>query len=102
MLTYKNTGIQKYILDRICEIDDEIVNEDPEYQELGKPVDEWKQQLAAKLPPEDAKLLENYERSWVTQVCRHEEILFSEGLMEGMMFGYWVAKVGQGMEKIKV
>jgi hypothetical protein len=31
MLTYHNTGIQKYILDRICEIDDEIVPEDPEY-----------------------------------------------------------------------
>jgi hypothetical protein len=102
MLTYHNTGIQKYILDRICEIDDEIVNEDPEYQELGERVDECKQQLAAKLPPEDAKLLENYERSWVAQVCRHEEILFSEGLMEGMMFGYWVAVVGRGVEKIKV
>jgi hypothetical protein len=102
MLTYKNTGIQKYILDRICEIDDEIVPEDPEYQELGKPVDECKQQLAAKLPPEDAKLLENYERSRVAQVCRHEEILFSEGLMEGMMFGYWVAVISQGVDKIKV
>jgi hypothetical protein len=102
MLTDKNTGIQNYILDRICEIDDEIVPEDPEYQELGKPVDECKQQLAAKLPPEDAKLLENYERSRVTQVCRHEEILFSEGLMEGMMFGYWVAAISQGVDKVKV
>jgi hypothetical protein len=50
MLTYHNTGIQKYILDRICEIDDEIVNEDPEYRELLERVDEWKKQLAPKLP----------------------------------------------------
>ncbi|HBE78242.1 MAG TPA: hypothetical protein DDW65_10750 [Firmicutes bacterium] len=102
MLTDKDLGIQKYILDLICAIDDEIVPEDPEYRELGKPVDEWKQQLAAKLSPEDAKLLENYERSRVSQVCRHEEILFNEALMEGMMFGYWVAAISQGVEKIKV
>jgi hypothetical protein len=102
MLTYKNTGIQKYILDRICEIDDEIVNEDPEYRELGERVDECKQQLTAKLPPEDEKMLEKYEGSWVAQVCRQEEILFNEALMEGMMFGYWVAVVGRGVEKIKV
>ncbi|HBE76792.1 MAG TPA: hypothetical protein DDW65_03290 [Firmicutes bacterium] len=102
MLTYKNTGIKKYILDRICEIDDEIVNEDPEYRELGERVDECKQQLAAKLPPEDEKMLEKYEGSWVAQVCRQEEILFSEGLMEGMMFGYWVAVISQGVDKVKV
>jgi hypothetical protein len=102
MLTYKNTGIQKYILDRICEIDDEIVNEDPEFMELGERVDEWKKQLAAKLPPEDEKLLEDYEGSWIAQLCRQEEILFSEALMEGMMFGYWVALVGRGGEKITV
>jgi hypothetical protein len=102
MLTYKNTGIQKYILDRICEIDDEIVNEDPEYQKPGELVDEWKKQLAAKLPPEDEKMLGDYEGSWVAQLCRQEEIIFNEALMEGIMFGYWVAMVNRGGEKIVV
>jgi hypothetical protein len=41
----------KYILDRICLINDEIIIEDPEYQELMERVDEWKKQIAAKLPP---------------------------------------------------
>jgi hypothetical protein len=54
------------------------------------------------LPPEDEKMLEKYEGRWVAQVCRQEKILFSEALMEGMMFGYWVAAVGRGVEKIKV
>ena len=58
--------------------------------------------IAAKLTPEDQQLLEDYEGSWLAQLCRQEEIIFSEGLMEGMMFGYWVALVGGGVEKIKV
>jgi hypothetical protein len=102
MLTYKNTGIQKYILDRLTQIDDEIVNNDPEYLELMERVDEWKQQIAAKLTPEDDKLLESYEGRWIAQLCRHEEIIFNEALMEGMMFGYWVALISRGVEKIVV
>jgi hypothetical protein len=72
MLNYHCTGIPKYILDRICQIDDEIVNDDPQYRELGKQVDEWN----AKLPPEDHQLLEDYEGGWMAQLCRQEELVF--------------------------
>jgi flagellar biosynthesis/type III secretory pathway protein FliH len=102
MLTYKNNGIQKYILDRICQINDEIIIEDPEYQELLEQVDQHKKQITAKLPPEDHKLLEDYEGRWIAQLCRQEEIIFNEALMEGMLFGYWVALVARGVEKITV
>ena len=91
MLNYHGTGIQKYILDRLTQIDDEIINNDPKYRELMEQVDEWKKKIAAKLPPEDQELLENYEGRWIARLCRHEEIIFNEALMEGMMFGYWVA-----------
>ena len=102
MLDYHSTGIQKFILDRLTQINDEIVNDDPKYRELGKQVDEWKKQIAAKLPPEGHKLLEDYEGSWMAQLCRQEEIIFNEALMEGMIFGYWVALVARGVEKITV
>jgi hypothetical protein len=36
MLTYKDIGIKKFILDRLNQIDDEIVNIDPEYKKLGE------------------------------------------------------------------
>jgi hypothetical protein len=36
MLTDKDIGIKKFILDRITQIDDEIVNIDPEYKQLGE------------------------------------------------------------------
>jgi hypothetical protein len=28
-----------------------------------------------------------------------DEIVYSEGLMDGIMFGYWVAMVGRGVGK---
>ncbi|NLW47003.1 MAG: hypothetical protein GXY86_06670 [Firmicutes bacterium] len=34
MLNYKKTGIQKFILDRITQINYEIIVKDPEYKEL--------------------------------------------------------------------
>ena len=102
MLTYKNSGIQKFILDRICEINDEIVTKDPEYKELFEQIDDWKKQLAAKLTAEDKALLENYEGSWLAQMCRQDEIVYNQGLMDGILWGYWVALVGRGVEKIVV
>lgn len=102
MLDYRSTGIQKYILDRLTLINDEVVNKDPEYRELLQKVDQRRKQIEAKLSVEDQGLLEGYEGSWLAQICRQEEIVYNEGLMDGMMFGYWVALVGRGVEKIKV
>ena len=36
MLSYKSTGIKKLIFDRLCQIDEAIVEEDPEYRKLGE------------------------------------------------------------------
>ena len=47
MLTDKNTGIQKLIFDRICQIDEEIVKDDAEYKELGERPDEVLKLVAA-------------------------------------------------------
>ena len=102
MLDYRSTGIQKYILDRLTLINDEVVNKDSEYRELLQKVNQRRKQIAAKLSIEDQDLLEAYEGSWLAQICRQEEIVYNEGLMDGIMFGYWVALVGRGVEKIKV
>ena len=102
MIDYHSTGIQKFILDRITQINDEIIIHDPEFLELMEQADKRKKQLAAKLPPEDDNLLEDYEGSWLAQICRQEEIIFNEALMDGIMFGYWVALVGRGVGKIVV
>ena len=102
MLTYKSTGIQKFILNRLTQIHDEIVSEDPEYRELGARPDELLKLIAAKLTPEDKKLLDEYQDIWIYQLNRQDELIYSQGLMDGMMFGYWAAVVGQGIETIKV
>jgi hypothetical protein len=47
---------------------DEILIHDPEFLEPGEQADKRKKQLAAKLPPEDDKLLDDYEGSWLAQM----------------------------------
>ena len=102
MLSYKNIGIQKFIFDRINQIHDEVIMDDPEYKELREKPKELLRLIAAKLTPEDKKLLDEYEDNWIYPINRQDEIMYSQGLMDGMAVGYWVALVGKGMEKIKV
>ena len=102
MLDYHSTGIQKFIFDRLVQIHDEIVFHDPEHRKLGEKPDELMKQLAAKLTPADQDLLDQYDCRRMEQMCRQDEIIYSEGLMDGILFGYWVALVGRGIEKIVV
>jgi hypothetical protein len=102
MLTDKDLGIKKFILDRIMQIDDEIVNIDPEYKKLGGRPDELLRLVATKLSQEDNQLLKEYDDIWFQQICRRDELIYSAALMDGILLGYWVAMVGRGVEKIVV
>ncbi len=103
MLTDKDLGIKKFIPDRIMQINDEIVESDPEYKKLEERPNELLRLMAAKLTPEDKeRLMKEYDNTYYGPICRREEIIYSEALMEGMIFGYWVALVVRGIEKIKV
>lgn len=99
MLTDKSLGFQKFIFDRIYHIRDEILNPDPEYQELGKIASELMDCLLAKLPPEDQKLLDRYDCERTNQVCRQDELLYSRGLMDGIILYHWLERIGRGEEK---
>jgi hypothetical protein len=87
---------------RIIQIHDEIVYSDPEHRELGEAPQELMKQLNAKLTPEDQKLLDRLDCAYMEQMNRQDELLYSEGLMDGILFGYWVALIGRGVEKIRV
>jgi hypothetical protein len=103
MLSDKDLGIKKFILDRIMQINDEIVESDPEYKELEECPNELLKLIAAKLTPEDnERLMKEYDNTYFGPICRREEIIYSEALMEGIVLGYWVALVARGVEKIKV
>jgi hypothetical protein len=95
-------GIQKFILDRLTQIDEEVVDVDPEYKQLGERPNELLELVAAKLSPEDGKLLKEYYNIYFDPICRRDELIYSAALMDGIFIGYWVVLIGQGVEKIKV
>ncbi len=102
MLTNDSKGIQKFIFERLGQIHEEILMNDSEYKELGKNQAEIFKQLFAKLTPEDSKMLDKYDSGRMNQMNRQDEIIFSQGLMDGMALGYWVAVVVQGSGKIVI
>lgn len=102
MLNSNSQGIQKYILDQLVKIHDEVLIHDPEFQELGEKPSEILKQLCSKLPPEDGKLLDEYDCGRMNQMNRQDEVIYGQALMDGMIFGYWVARVSLGLEKIIV
>jgi hypothetical protein len=84
------------------QIDDEIVEADPEYKRLGERPNELLELAAAKLTPEDGKLLKEYDDIWFQQICRRDELIYNETLMNGILIGYWAAVIGRGVEEIRV
>ena len=102
MLTDKNLGIKKFIFNRLDQIDDEIINADPEYIQLMERPDELLKLVATKLSPEDNELLQEYNDFWYRRIIRREELIYTEALMDGIMIGYWAAVISRGVEKIKV
>ena len=102
MLTDKDLGIKKFILERIMQINDEIIESDPEYKKLEERPNELLRLMAAKLTPEDKEHLMNEYDNTYYGPCRREELIYSEALMDGISIGYWVALVVRGVEKIKV
>ena len=69
MLTDKDLGIKKLILNRLDQITDEA-EADPEYKNLGERPNQLLELAAAKLPLEDKALLEEYDDIWFAQICR--------------------------------
>jgi hypothetical protein len=101
MLSEDSKGIHKLIFERICQIQDEILINDPEYQELSKVPAELFNRLFHKLPPEDQEILDQYDSSRMAQLDREDEILYSRGLMDGIRLCRWIERIGQGEEVLK-
>ncbi|NLW46864.1 MAG: hypothetical protein GXY86_05975 [Firmicutes bacterium] len=99
MLTDQSKGIQKLIFERIYQIRDEILSPDPEYRELSLAAAELMDSLLDKLAPEDRELLEEYDSKQLDQTCRQDEILYSRGLMDGIVLCRWIERIGKGEEK---
>lgn len=101
MLSDDNKGLHKLIFERICQIQDEILSNDPEYKELGKAPVELFNQLFQKLSPEDREILEQYDSGRMAQLDREDEIFYCLGLMDGIRLYWWIERIGRGEEVLK-
>ncbi|MCL6591963.1 MAG: hypothetical protein K6U80_18690 [Firmicutes bacterium] len=49
-----------------------------------------------------SQLLDEYDCGRMSQMNRQDEVIYCQGLMDGMIFGYWVAIVSRRIGKISV
>lgn len=55
--------------------------------------------LLDKLAAEDQELLEKYDSKQLGQTYRQDEILYSRGLMDGIILCRWIERIGKGEKK---
>jgi hypothetical protein len=98
MLGDDSQGIYEFILDRILKIHDKLLPSDPEYQQLGERSDEIRQQLTPSLGPKELALFDDFDCSRAAQMNRQDELIYSRGLMDGIILGSWVERIKRDEE----
>ncbi|HOJ78284.1 MAG TPA: hypothetical protein PL158_09320 [Bacillota bacterium] len=102
MLTSNHKSIHAMILEHIARIHDEIIIHDPEFRRLSERPVELLNRIREKLAPEDRHLLDEYDEEWILPINRQDEIIYTQALIRGIVPGYWVTLVGNGLQEIKV
>ncbi len=98
MLGDDSQGIYEFILDRILKIHDKILPSDTEYQQLSERSDEIRQQLIPSLDPQELALFDDFDSSRAAQMNRQDELIYSRGLMDGIILGSWVERIKRAEE----
>ncbi len=96
MLTDKDLGIKKLILNRLDQITAEA-EADPEYKNLGERPNQLLELAAAKLPLEDKALLEEYDDVWFAQICRSRRADLQRGV-DGWDLAHIICATGIGSQ----
>lgn len=90
MSNSNSKDIKEIIYDRIYKIHKEILPRDRQYRELGKTPTEILRQLFDSLTPEAKEKLNDYDEALTLQMNRQDAVVYSRGLVDGILFGYWV------------
>jgi len=100
MLDSISRPIKEFIFDQIHKIHKNILPRDRVYLELGKKPAEIMQQLIANLTPEEEEMLNEYDEAQAFQMNRQDEIIYSRGLVDGILLGYWVDQTRREPERV--
>lgn len=99
MLDFIIKYIREFISERIYRIHESILPRDKEYLELGKKPAEIMRQLIAGLTPEKQEMLNEYDEAQTLQMNRQDEIIYSRGLVDGILLGYLVDQTRREPER---
>jgi hypothetical protein len=94
-----NEDIKEIIYDRIYKIYKEILPRDKKYQELREKSAEILEQLLESLSGDEKEKLSDYDEALTLQMSRQDALIYSRGLVDGILLGYWIDRARQEPEK---
>ncbi len=56
--------------------------------------------LFAGLPPEERQILDEYDAGRTMQLNRQDELVYGQGLLDGVRLVLWIERVGRGEETL--
>lgn len=99
-MSNKNSkDIKDIIHDRLYKIYKEILPQDKKYQELREKSAEILEQLLESLSLEAKEKFSNYDEALTLQMSRQDALIYSRGLVDGILLGYWIDRARQEPEK---
>ena len=85
-----------FLNDRTTELYDHLILHDRKHARLAKESRHAMNQLTASLAPEQHELFLDYESAVNCLLNREDELIYQQGLIDGLRMGYYIDKIRRG------
>jgi hypothetical protein len=92
----KDHFIHALLIHRLDQICDSLLLNDPGCRRLGEEPDQILQRLIKTLTPEERDLLDDYNSGRNAQEGREGELLYAQGIRDGIRLMDWIERVRAG------
>jgi hypothetical protein len=89
---------EDFVKYRTIELVDNFFSQDREYIRLQEELSQGLAQLSTGLDHEENKLFENYQNVAAARESRRGDLLYRQGLMDGLRLGELIDRISQGIK----
>jgi hypothetical protein len=89
---------EDFVKHRTIELVDKFFSQDREYTRLQEELSQELAQLSTGLDPEENQLFQNYQNAAAGRESRRGDLLYQQGLMDGLRLGELIDRISQGIK----
>ncbi len=88
--------LEDFLGDRTLELCQKLLSRDREYIRREKEYDQALDRFTGSLGPEEFRLFLDYESAANAMAGREDELIYRQGLIDGVRLGYYIDRIRQG------